>query len=105
MLVLEEDRVRRVRAVELGVGDPLPAAVGSTVLADRIARIDEVPCPDDRVYCLTVAEDHSVLANGLFTGQCDGDEDCVMLLLDGLLNFSRRFLPENRGGPWTHPSC
>jgi DNA polymerase II large subunit len=103
MLVLEEDRVRRVRAVELGAGDPLPAAVGSTVLADRIARIDEVPCPDDRVYCLTVAEDHSVLANGLFTGQCDGDEDCVMLLLDGLLNFSRRFLPENRGGTMDAP--
>jgi DNA polymerase II large subunit len=29
---------------------------------------------------------------------CDGDEDCVMLLLDGLINFSRRFLPEGRGG-------
>lgn len=29
---------------------------------------------------------------------CDGDEDCVMLLLDGLLNFSRTYLPEKRGG-------
>lgn len=29
---------------------------------------------------------------------CDGDEDCVMLLLDGLLNFSRSFLPSTRGG-------
>jgi DNA polymerase II large subunit len=29
---------------------------------------------------------------------CDGDEDCVMLLLDGLINFSRRFLPDGRGG-------
>ena len=29
---------------------------------------------------------------------CDGDEDCVMLLMDGLLNFSRQFLPEKRGG-------
>ena len=29
---------------------------------------------------------------------CDGDEDCVMLLLDGLLNFSRTYLPTNRGG-------
>ncbi len=103
MLVLEEDRVRRVRAVELRVGDPLPAGVGPTVLADRVARIDEVPCPDDRVYCLTVAEDHSVLANGVFTGQCDGDEDCVMLVLDGLLNFSRRFLPETRGGSMDAP--
>ncbi|MBS3816120.1 MAG: DNA polymerase II large subunit [Candidatus Thermoplasmatota archaeon] len=29
---------------------------------------------------------------------CDGDEDCIMLLLDGLLNFSEGFLPEKRGG-------
>ncbi len=29
---------------------------------------------------------------------CDGDEDCVMLLLDGLIDFSRAFLPEGRGG-------
>ena len=29
---------------------------------------------------------------------CDGDEDSVMLLLDGLLNFSRSFLPSTRGG-------
>ncbi|MEA1908541.1 MAG: DNA polymerase II large subunit [Euryarchaeota archaeon] len=29
---------------------------------------------------------------------CDGDEDCVMLLMDGLLNFSRSYLPERRGG-------
>ncbi len=29
---------------------------------------------------------------------CDGDEDCQMLLLDGLLNFSRTYLPEKRGG-------
>ncbi len=29
---------------------------------------------------------------------CDGDEDCVMLLLDGLLNFSKQYLPDKRGG-------
>ncbi len=29
---------------------------------------------------------------------CDGDEDCVMLLLDGLINFSRNYLPDQRGG-------
>lgn len=28
---------------------------------------------------------------------CDGDEACVMLLLDGLLNFSSKFLPDKRG--------
>jgi DNA polymerase II large subunit len=34
---------------------------------------------------------------------CDGDEDCVILLMDGLLNFSRRFLPETRGGQMDAP--
>jgi len=34
---------------------------------------------------------------------CDGDEDAVMLLLDGLLNFSRKFLPERRGGQMDAP--
>ncbi|MFH1133917.1 MAG: DNA polymerase II large subunit [Nanoarchaeota archaeon] len=29
---------------------------------------------------------------------CDGDEACVMLLMDGLLNFSRQYLPDKRGG-------
>lgn len=29
---------------------------------------------------------------------CDGDEDRLMLLLDGLINFSREYLPSNRGG-------
>jgi DNA polymerase II large subunit len=34
---------------------------------------------------------------------CDGDEDCVMLLLDGLLNFSKKFLPDQRGGRMDAP--
>ncbi|MFD1640514.1 DNA polymerase II large subunit [Halohasta litorea] len=34
---------------------------------------------------------------------CDGDEDCVMLLMDGLLNFSREFLPNKRGGRMDAP--
>lgn len=34
---------------------------------------------------------------------CDGDEDCVMLLLDGLLNFSMHFLPDRRGGKMDAP--
>lgn len=29
---------------------------------------------------------------------CDGDECCMILLMDALLNFSRQFLPDKRGG-------
>lgn len=34
---------------------------------------------------------------------CDGDEDCVMLLMDGILNFSRAYLPDKRGGKMDAP--
>ncbi|MGB1697213.1 MAG: DNA polymerase II large subunit, partial [Thermoplasmatota archaeon] len=29
---------------------------------------------------------------------CDGDEDAAMLLMDGLLNFSKGYVPDKRGG-------
>lgn len=29
---------------------------------------------------------------------CDGDEACVIMLMDALLNFSRQYLPDKRGG-------
>ncbi len=34
---------------------------------------------------------------------CDGDEDAIMLLMDGLLNFSKDILPANRGGQMDAP--
>jgi len=57
----------------------------------------------DYVYCLTVEEKHSLVAGDLSVAQCDGDEDCVMLLLDGLLNFSKSYLPNQRGGKMDAP--
>ncbi|MHA1470553.1 MAG: DNA polymerase II large subunit, partial [Candidatus Asgardarchaeia archaeon] len=34
---------------------------------------------------------------------CDGDEDSIILLLDGFLNFSKSFLPKKRGGTMDAP--
>ncbi len=34
---------------------------------------------------------------------CEGDENCVMLLMDSLLNFSRHYLPNNRGATQDTP--
>ncbi|HLP80111.1 MAG TPA: hypothetical protein VK158_05730 [Acidobacteriota bacterium] len=34
---------------------------------------------------------------------CDGDESCFFLLLDGLLNFSTKYLPQHRGGTMDAP--
>jgi DNA polymerase II large subunit len=103
MLIWDTSYLRKARAMELKAGDPVPVFEGIQVISDRITAIETLPSPEDRVYCLTVADDHTLVANGIFTGQCDGDEDCIMLLLDGLINFSRSFLPESRGGSMDAP--
>ncbi|MFB6192296.1 MAG: LAGLIDADG family homing endonuclease, partial [Haloarculaceae archaeon] len=65
---------------------------------DPVSSIDIVESDVDSVYCLAVSESHSLITNDLSAKQCDGDEDCVMLLMDGLLNFSKSYLPDQRGG-------
>lgn len=103
MLVWDTSYLRKLRAIELKAGDAVPVFEGTCVMTDRITAADPIPTLEERVYCLTVADDHTLTANGIFTGQCDGDEDCIMLLMDGLLNFSRSFLPQNRGGSMDAP--
>lgn len=34
---------------------------------------------------------------------CDGDEGCLLLLMDALLNFSKKYLPESRGSTMDAP--
>ncbi|MDN7026100.1 DNA-directed DNA polymerase II large subunit [Methanoculleus sp. FWC-SCC1] len=103
MLVWDTDYLRKITAQEVAIGDRVPVLEGTLPICDEIAGREIVKALDDRVYCLTVAETHTLVANGIFTGQCDGDEDCVMLLLDGLINFSRSYLPETRGGTMDAP--
>jgi len=39
----------------------------------------------------------------LLRRDCDGDEACVMLMLDALINFSRKYLPAHRGATQDAP--
>ncbi|HDR73812.1 MAG TPA: DNA-directed DNA polymerase II large subunit [Methanoculleus sp.] len=103
MIVCDLIHLRKIKAMEVKVNDCVPLFEGGVMITDTITRAEIVPATDTHVYCVTVADDHSLVANGIFTGQCDGDEDCVMLLLDGLINFSRAFLPETRGGSMDAP--
>jgi len=48
-------------------------------------------------YNLTVDNTNKLEINGKLQAQCDGDEDSIMLLLDGFLNFSEQYLPDRRG--------
>jgi DNA polymerase II large subunit len=70
---------------------------------DEVTRVEIVESNVEHTYSLTVAETNRLMANDLVTGQCDGDEDCVMLLMDGLLNFSKEYLPDKRGGRMDAP--
>ncbi|MFW5922379.1 MAG: DNA-directed DNA polymerase II large subunit [Halodesulfurarchaeum sp.] len=80
-------------------------ADGSTgpVELDEVVSVEILESDIDHTYSITVANTHTLLANGYHVGQCDGDEDCVMLLMDGLLNFSKKYLPSTRGGTMDAP--
>jgi DNA polymerase II large subunit len=61
-------------------------------------------------YCLTVipqdAENNlykNIHTSICITGNCDGDEDSLLLALDSLINFSRAYLPTSRGGSMDTP--
>ncbi|GGM74455.1 DNA polymerase II large subunit [Halarchaeum rubridurum] len=72
-------------------------------LAEEVAAVEYRQSDTEHTYCLTVEDTHSLVANDLSENQCDGDEDCVMLLMDGLLNFSKSYLPDKRGGQMDAP--
>ncbi len=70
----------------------------------RVKGVRYVKASKPFVYCLNARHYHNVIVNDyILSAQCDGDEDSVMLLLDGLLNFSRYFLPDKRGGQMDAP--
>ncbi len=73
------------------------------VFIDPIVRKEYIRSSQKFTYSLTVEESHNLIASNAVCFNCDGDEDCCMLLLDALLNFSRSFLPESRGGTMDAP--
>ncbi len=84
---------------------PRPGLRGNEWYALDIVQRADVVESEGPTYCIDVdsgsddlATKNVLWANGLYQVRCDGDEDCMMLLLDGLLNFSRSYLPSNRGG-------
>ena len=72
-------------------------------LVESVESVEYVKSDTDYVYCLTVEDTHSLIVNDLASKQCDGDEDCVTLMSDALLNFSREYLPDRRGGRMDAP--
>ncbi len=99
------ESLAEVQASEIAVGDRLPGAPSTTDSEqasapsfETVTAVQFVEADVSHTYCCTVEQTHTLLANDVYVGQCDGDEDCVMLLMDGLLNFSKLYLPDKRGG-------
>ena len=69
---------------------------------DKIISIELVS--EKESYCLNVnTNNHLVVSNSIVNFNCDGDEAASMLLLDVLINFSKKFLPSHRGGTQDAP--
>ncbi len=98
MQVKEEGKYVRRPAKTLEEGQIIPD-VGSknSVEESEIEEIKNISEDITNTYSLTVEDTNTVVANGLGTGQCDGDEDAILLMMDGLLNFSRKYLPDMTG--------
>ncbi|MFH1394472.1 MAG: DNA polymerase II large subunit [Candidatus Micrarchaeota archaeon] len=73
------------------------------VFLDKVVEKTIVDSGDDYVYNLTVDKHHTLICSGVTAHQCDGDEDCLIMLMDALINFSRKYLNEKRGGTMDAP--
>ncbi|MFX1510026.1 MAG: DNA polymerase II large subunit [Promethearchaeota archaeon] len=84
--------------------------ISNSMIADKIKSI-KYSNQFGASYCLeinpinpNVPAYHNITQNTLMcVGQCDGDEDSLLLALDSLINFSRAYLPTSRGGSMDTP--
>ena len=68
------------------------------LVLDKITAREIEKAEERFMYDVEVEETHNfVTSENLITNNCDGDEDAILLLMDGLLNFSRDFLPNMVG--------
>ncbi len=88
----------------LGKKDAGRADLKGDAFIDKIVEKKIIENTEKHVYDVTIDKHHNLISSGIVAGNCDGDEDSVMLLMDALLNFSRKFLPDTRGGR-TMDSC
>jgi DNA polymerase II large subunit len=77
------------------------------ILTDYVRKADKFE-EKTNSYCFEIEweseEDKNVLwGENILNARCDGDEVAIMMLLDVLINFSRKFLPSHRGGTQDAP--
>jgi len=73
-------------------------------ILDGVKDVKTIKSRFDYLYDIEVEEHHNFLTNHyLLSANCDGDEDSLMLILDTLINFSKKYLPVERGGKMDAP--
>jgi DNA polymerase II large subunit len=73
-------------------------------ILDDIKEIRSIKSDSEFLYDVEVEDLHNFPINDfIFSANCDGDEDGLMLLMDALLNFSHSYIPDKRGGKMDLP--
>jgi len=124
----DQERYEKKKAFQLKKGDKIPIIQEHSInyesikiekqellLSEKI-RNEEIVKIERKIkkqnsYCVEVIPKdggkdlfHNIILNSsTVTMQCDSDEDAVLLLLDGLINFSKHFLPAKRGSKMDAP--
>jgi DNA polymerase II large subunit len=70
----------------------------------KVRKIENVKTESNYIYSVNAKKYHTIIINqNIQIHNCDGDEDALFLLLDAFLNFSKKFLPDKRGGQMDAP--
>jgi DNA polymerase II large subunit len=68
-------------------------------ILDDLKEVRPIKSDSEFLYDAEVEDLHNFPINDfVFSANCDGDEDGLMLLMDALLNFSHSYIPDKRGG-------
>ncbi len=109
-----EEKAKRIELLEPSAyryinygGKRVSLMTRSDYIEDIVKNI-EIIRESKHSYCVEIdwkeKEDRNVLwGEQIINTRCDGDENCVILLMDGLLNFSRKFFPAHRGATQDAP--
>ncbi|MFB6193221.1 MAG: DNA polymerase II large subunit, partial [Candidatus Nanohaloarchaea archaeon] len=68
------------------------------MVLQEVDSIEIVEAEERYMYDLEVKNTHNFITEeNIVTHNCDGDEDAILMMMDGLLNFSRQYLPDATG--------
>lgn len=79
------------------ISQNLPQESDEEIHLESVDNIEIISYEKDSVYSIKIKHTNIFNPNMIQNLNCDGDEDSVMMLMDGLLNFSEMYLPDLRG--------